>query len=484
MVILGRGPQDYPTLHLHGSEGLGIPPVDISKTDRLTSHGSIVRGVRYTDREVFLPIFVDCADMFELNALRQQWYDLVAPDKGPVEIRVEIPQGDDTDPITRSIFGYYKSGLEGDFGDDYYGDAQKIGLTFDCPDPLWLGPERLRTLQINPGSKPFLSDYQFTRKNLAVNPSFESGLAQGASPTGWAVNATGGVDTAWAGAGTQSVRAEAVSGGTNNTAFYPWGTPDKSDMAAVYGMTSGKTFTVGATIHLGAAQTGTIIDHARRIGINTYANGSASYNVFQSDAAPNAAGTYRLKVTFTVPAGNPLVSVRLSNGSNTVPVWWDQITVEEGTTDGTYFDGDSTGGAWTGTPHASVSGLVVPGTGVPFFPVVLAESFAQGKWTVAIDGDSDVWPTWEITGPGSDLIIQRGSERIFIQGQFTAGSVTRIQTAPDRMRITPDRWNDLSLDSDQFPLKPGSNDIAVSLANATTDTTIRLVWRETYRGAI
>lgn len=280
MVTLGRGPQDYPTLHLHGSEGLGIPPVDIAKADRLTSHGSIVRGVRYTDREVFLPIFLDCADIFELNALRQEWYDLVAPDKGPVEIRVEIPQGGDADPVSRSIFGYYKSGLEGDFGDDYYGDAQRIGLTFDCPDPLWLGPEQTMTLQINPGVKPFLSATE------------------------------------------------------------------------------------------------------------------------------------------------------------------------------------------------------------PFFPVILAQSFAKGEWTISVAGDSEVWPTWEVTGPGSDLIIQSGTERIFIQGQFAAGSVTRIQTAPDRMRITPDRWDDLSLDSDQFPLRPGNNTVKVSLADATTATTARLVWREIYRGAI
>lgn len=275
---LGRDPEASPALHLWGSEGLGLAPVDIAKSDRITSDGSIVRGVRYSDREVFLPALLEADSMLELNRIRERLYDLLAPDLGPVEIQLEIPTGEGQEPNRRSIFGYLTEGLDGKFGEDYYGSWQKLGLTFTCPDPWWLGPEQIRTLQVAPGSKPFLS------------------------------------------------------------------------------------------------QT------------------------------------------------------------------------------------------------------------VPFFPIVLAPSNVVGEWDIDIAGAGDVWPTWEIVGPGNDLLIQRGSERIFIQGQFAAGTVTRIQTDP--ARITPDRWADLSLDSRLFPLRAGANRIKISMVNATADTLVRLVWRERYRGAI
>lgn len=276
---LGRDPESAPALHLYGSTGLGLPTVDIAKSDRITSDGSIVRGVRYTDREVYLPLLLEADTVQELNQVRQQMYGLMAPDLGPVEVQVEIPQTEDIEPEFRSIYGYLTDGLNGDFGDGYHGVWQTLGLTFDCPDPWWLGPEKTQTLQIAPGMKPFISDT------------------------------------------------------------------------------------------------------------------------------------------------------------------------------------------------------------VPFFPVVLAESFAQGEWTIPVDGDADVWPTWQVTGPGTDLIIQRGTERIFIKGDFRADAgVLKIDT--ERGRMTPDRWADLSLDSRLFPLRAGNNPIKVTLANATVDTFIRLVWRERYRGAI
>lgn len=276
---LGREPDSLPALHLYGSTGLGLPSVDIAKSDRITSDGSIVRGVRYTDREVFLPLLLEASTVQELNGIRQGMYDLMAPDRGLVEVQIEIPNGPDAEPTFRSIFGYLTEGLDGNFGDGYHGVWQTLGLTFTCPDPWWLGPEQTMTLQINPGVKHFISDTQ------------------------------------------------------------------------------------------------------------------------------------------------------------------------------------------------------------EFFPVVLAESYAQGAWAIPVDGDSDVWPTWEVTGPGTDLIIQRGTERIFIKGEFRADAgVLRIDT--ERGRITPDRWADLSLDSRLFPLRAGINALKVSLGNATVDTTVRLAWRERYRGAI
>ena len=150
---LGRSGTD-PVLHLHGSTGLGLGPVSIASSERLAGDGSIVRGVRYDAREVFIPLYVEAASTGELSAVRRDLTALLAPHRGPVDVRI-------VDPATgsdRMIRGYYTEGLDGDFGDTFHGTWQTLGLTFTCPDPWWLGPERLVELRVNPGAKPFLSD--------------------------------------------------------------------------------------------------------------------------------------------------------------------------------------------------------------------------------------------------------------------------------------------------------------------------------------
>lgn len=266
---LGRSGQD-PVLHLHGSTGLGVAPVDIAKTDRITGDGSVVRGVRYTDREVYIPLAVEAESAAALSEVRRTLNRLLAPHLGPVEVRIQDP-ATGTD---RMIRGYYTDGLDGDFGDSFHGTWQTLGLTFSCPDPWWLGPERTVELRVNPGAKPFLSET------------------------------------------------------------------------------------------------------------------------------------------------------------------------------------------------------------VPFFPVVLAQSVVQGRFEVTIEGDGPVWPSWEVLGPGTDLVIARGQDQIEISGAFPDGEPVLIDAASGR--ITPDRWADVSLRSRLFSLDPGHQSLTVTLVSATTDTLVRLTYRERY----
>ncbi len=266
---LGRGPDD-PVLHLYGSTGLGLAPVDIASSDRITGDGSVVRGVRYGAREVFLPLLMESDSVAGLSRMRRELNRLLAPHLGPVEIRVEDPASG-TD---RMIRGYYREGLDGDFGDGFHGSWQTLGLTFECPDPWWLGPEQMVELRVNPGSKPFLS----------------------------------------------------------------------------------------AT--------------------------------------------------------------------------------------------------------------------VPFFPVVLAQSTVQGRFDVTIEGDGPVWPSWEVLGPGTDLVIARGTDRIEIAGAFSPTAPVSIDTAAGR--ISPDRWADTSLRSRLFSLDPGHQSLTVTLVSATPATLVRLTYRERY----
>lgn len=152
-IELGRTGQDD-VLHLHGSTGLGLAPWSVAKSDRIGGDGSIVRGGRYGDREVFLPVWIGGDSVGDLTGRRRELYRLLAPHLGPVTVRVQ-------DPVTgtdRSIEGVLKDGLEGDFGDTFHGVWQTLGLTFDCPDPWWMGEQHLQELQVAPGSKPFISD--------------------------------------------------------------------------------------------------------------------------------------------------------------------------------------------------------------------------------------------------------------------------------------------------------------------------------------
>lgn len=155
---LGRSGTDR-AAHLYGSQGLGVAPVDIGKSDRLAGDGSIVRGVRFGDRDVFVPVLLQAPTMGDLHLLRRELTRVVAPVSGdPEGSRVTVRIEDPSTGTVRTILGIYREGLEGDFGDGYHAVWQTVGLVFDCPDPWWLGEDRTASMSLGGGAKPFLSD--------------------------------------------------------------------------------------------------------------------------------------------------------------------------------------------------------------------------------------------------------------------------------------------------------------------------------------
>lgn len=472
-----------PILHMYGSTGLGIAPVEVSDSERLGGDGSIVRGVRFGKREVYIPLRMEAETTAELSLLRRRLARLITPVSGdPAASLVDVTIRDPATGVERMVRGIYKDGLDGDFGTGYHGYWQKLGITFECPDPWWLGPERTRTMQIYRGSKAFLSRGATERVNLAANPSFAS--LTGAFGAGTIVEASGAsvaLSSDWSSAGDTSVK---ITPGSNVLAA-AWLSPYSAALIRG-GDLAGKTITVALDMYLPEAQSGASGAFARSLGIGVMqADGSVGIAADAwSEPAPNEAGVHRLVKVYEVPEGARGIYLSARNGSTSGPVFVDALTVEEGLTGGSYFDGDSEGASWTGTPHESTSYIVTPGSGTPFFPIVLAPSSIVGEYDVPIQGDGEVWPAWEIQGPGRDLTIQRGDDRIFIAGEFPAGSVTRIQTRP--RRITPDRWDDVSLGSKLFPLRPGPNRIRITMVDAVPDTPdspgtlVRLVWQERY----
>lgn len=155
-LTLGRAPED-PVLHLNGSTGLGLAPVTRKVSPRLKGSGNIVRGIRYEDREVFVPVYASADTEGELHQWRRKLTRLIAPiEDDPVASIVDVTFEDPTTGTVRTARGTYKSGLDGEFGGEYHGTWQTLGLVFEC-EPWWLGPERYVELRINPGVKPFIS---------------------------------------------------------------------------------------------------------------------------------------------------------------------------------------------------------------------------------------------------------------------------------------------------------------------------------------
>ena len=199
--------------------------------------------------------------------------------------------------------------------------------------------------------------------NLAENPSFGSLSSQvGAG----AINPGTGVDmslsTAWSTSGGESLKITPTA--SNNTTVVDGMTRDNPDTARW----AGKTVTISADFHLDTPQTGSTWYNARRIVVRTVVGGVLDSNFAQSNTPSNVAGDQKVSVTFTLPTNLDSWYFMFVNGSSTTSVYWDSVLIQESSTSGDYFDGDTPSGVtdneshyrWTGEPHASTSEKYLP----------------------------------------------------------------------------------------------------------------------------
>ncbi|MES2630351.1 MAG: prepilin-type N-terminal cleavage/methylation domain-containing protein [Patescibacteria group bacterium] len=181
--------------------------------------------------------------------------------------------------------------------------------------------------------------------NMVTNPSIEGSTAT------YGINAAAGsVDTSWFQNGTSSLRISPNI--ASNDTFANVG----GDLNALrIGMEAGKTYTASGTIRLTGAQIGTIGGSARKL--TAWYTVGGVHTQTSSAAAANAAGSTRLSVTFSVPAGATAAWLRLYNGasSGNGDVWWDSIMLTEGSAQPNYADGSSAGWAWLSTANSSTS---------------------------------------------------------------------------------------------------------------------------------
>jgi len=180
-------------------------------------------------------------------------------------------------------------------------------------------------------------DDPLERVNMISNGGFEDGIDQSSeSKMGKSGNTDQVVlDTAWKASGAQSIRIDPKGTGNGDSSAYVLGS-SSATVLATYGFVPGNVYTVSGTLRLAAAQTGSLSSAARSIRINTYDGTTTTYGWALSPQAPNAAGVYRLSVTFTVPESSATggLTVTLYNGSSGTPAWWDDVVVEPGETSG------------------------------------------------------------------------------------------------------------------------------------------------------
>ncbi|MER6912233.1 phage tail family protein [Streptomyces sp. NPDC000594] len=116
-----------------GAQGLDMPPVELHADASPNLHGSIVRGSRYAQREVMLPLYLHGIDRRTLRRLKNELINALDPARGHCVLKIM-----EADAQPRSLRCYYKGGFEGDEGEDQAGFRwQRVGVQFTAFDPFF-----------------------------------------------------------------------------------------------------------------------------------------------------------------------------------------------------------------------------------------------------------------------------------------------------------------------------------------------------------
>lgn len=257
------------------------------------------------------------------------------------------------------------------------------------PNPLpvanGLGTEIRRNLIPNPLMAPTTATTQI-RVNDHGNPSFEAPLV---GTGGWWDNAANCTPDLVYGTGVVngSKAVKLTPNGATSDTYLGYGNIGSRAFPLI---ANGKTIEVSGTITIPTAQTGTLNARARTLMVFTKNSSQGGYTSSMSPAAPNSPGTYRLKATITIETGSGVeLFMRLHNGSQNTPVYWDSIMVQDASTianaGSEYFDGsmstvDTQDGrlvrGWLGTANNARSNESVYGING-----VTATAGAFSRWT-------------------------------------------------------------------------------------------------------
>lgn len=135
---------------------------------------------------------------------------------------------------------------------------------------------------------------------------------------------------------------------------------------------------------------------------------------------------------------------------------------------------------WTGTPWTTQT--VFRPTAVSWFgtfPPSLTSSRALGTdMPVTVGGGVPSWPSADLVGPASSVLIQAPGLNISLPGGLTGGEQATIVTNPRGRTVKFNGVKDWSrvapLGRRFWPLAPGNQSITVQLAGATAATSARI----------
>lgn len=150
---------------------------------------------------------------------------------------------------------------------------------------------------------------------------------------------------------------------------------------------------------------------------------------------------------------------------------------------------------WEGEEISQTWGLAASSGGIPPLPpITLTGSSVLGQTTVTNPGDTEAYPVWTITGPGTPAITNTGSGQTYTFTQaIPAGTVVTVDCQP--VQVAPatgltatddsgtDWWPYLEDYPDFWPLPPGTTNITLEMTGATTASSIALSAASRWQGA-
>lgn len=236
-----------------------------------------------------------------------------------------------------------------------------------------------------------------TRRNLATNPSVETGLNGYVPGTGSPTLST--ISRTDLGSATEVAawRATIAGAGTNEVTV-PAGAPGQ------------KPLTIAVDLQFSARPTSLTIT----VGWTDAAGGAltASVATMSADTINATVGQFSRVVGYVSPPAAAAVVSTIKIAAGGLPAGatmdGDRVLVEQDVSDGSYFDGNSLGGTWTGTTHLSTSLLAPVQTildgecplDLPVLYEVSNPALAGGRITsapVTLDSGNRTWLTHPAT---------------------------------------------------------------------------------------
>ncbi|WP_247748444.1 phage tail domain-containing protein [Streptomyces sp. 4R-3d] len=144
---------------------------------------------------------------------------------------------------------------------------------------------------------------------------------------------------------------------------------------------------------------------------------------------------------------------------------------------------------WIGAEAAHEWRNAEAGEWLPVLPLVVGDSEVLGSVTVDNPGDDDAYPIWTIQGPATSISLtnETTGESLLLTRTITDGDEIVIDTRQRRQTAllngVTNLWPDIDDDSTMWALTDGINNLSLTVAGSTTDTTVRMTYQPRYLAA-